>query len=342
MRKPTFIHILLWPLSGPYGFIMWLRNRMFDHGLLKQKAYPVPVIVVGNLSAGGTGKTPQIIYLAEKLKDKYSLAILSRGYKRKSSGFRWVKADDDPLLSGDEPLEIKNHLPDIAIATDGNRRRGLSRMLKELKPSPDLILLDDGFQHRWVKPTFSLVLTRAEKLYTRDSLLPSGRLRESIREIKRAEAVCITGCNQNTKFKEYENEIIESGAKNVYFSEITYQTLALSPESHLLLVTSIAHPGALLKHLQKNFSKVTHLSFHDHHRYTNDDIRKILSTFDCIKSADKSIVTTRKDWVKLKQFTKLEPYQLSCIDINISILLEGEKILIDQIQNYVEQNSRKS
>jgi tetraacyldisaccharide 4'-kinase len=312
---------------------------MFDLGILRQDEFPVPTVVIGNISVGGTGKTPHLIHLAKKLQAHYSIAILSRGYLRKSKGFRYVLEDDNPRLSGDEPLEIKNHLPDVIVATDGNRRRGISRILKEVKPRPELILLDDGFQHRWIKPAFSLVLTRADHLFTEDTILPSGSLRESKKEIRRAHAVCVTGCTPDIDIVRIKQAIQKFAKQKIFFSKIIYR----KPEGHIrqdvLLLSSIAKPESMLKYLQDKYQYVDHLQFPDHHQYTNADIRKILSNFMRL-SNERVIITSGKDWVKLKQFKELENYPIECLDIGISLLEKGEEELINQIQNYVEQYSR--
>ncbi len=335
--KSLVTRIVLLPFAFIYGFVVWIRNRLFNWGILPQKSYDTCVLVVGNLSAGGTGKTPHIIALAEMLKQNYELAILSRGYKRKSKGFRWVELDDHPELSGDEPLEIKLRLQDIPVATCKNRRLGIEQILKELNPKPDIILMDDGFQHRFVKPDYSLILTRNNLLYSEDSLLPVGRLREPARAIKRAHTVCITDRDEAIDPKDIEHlrkRLKLSENQKLISSRITYDSLEsqdLSPESHILLLTSIAFPESLFIRLDKQFQQVTHLKYPDHHSYTQKEIQKIITTFNSIPESSKMIVTTGKDLVKLKHFPKFMNLPHLCAEINIII---NESELKKDIQTY--------
>jgi len=335
--KRSPIWIVLFPFTYLYGLIVWIRNSLFNLGILQQKSYEPCVIVVGNLSTGGTGKTPHIIALAKMLSKDYPLAILSRGYKRKSKGFRWVQENDHPELSGDEPLEIKSRLGNIPVATCRNRRKGIKKILHELNPKPEIILMDDGFQHRYVKPDYSLILTRGESLYSDDVLLPAGRLREPISAIKRAQAVCVTDLidpasleNMRRKLKLSHNQILLSSRIEYNF----LNDLDNNPTLHILLLTSIAHPEPLLSKLKATFNKVSHLKFADHHEYTKKDIQKIITTFNSISDPQKLIITTGKDLVKLNQFDQFKTLPHKCAEIEVVFNQKGDQVIIKNIQLY--------
>lgn len=316
---------------------MWIRNGLFNLGILPQKSYDPCIVVVGNLSAGGTGKTPHIIALAQMLRKEYTLAILSRGYKRKSKGFRWVHQSDHPDLSGDEPLEIKYRLGSIPVASCKNRRQGIETILKELKPKPEIILLDDGFQHRYVKPDYSLILTRKESMYSDDFLLPAGRLREPLSAIKRAQAVCVSNLDRPEDLQSMREKLELSDNQTLLSSRIEYNF----PEghdknsfSHVLLLTSIACPEPLLSKLKTLYSKVSHLRFPDHHRYNTKDIQKIITTFNSISDPQKLIITSGKDLVKLNQFDQFRALPHICAEIEVVFNHQGDQVLLKNIKSY--------
>ncbi len=340
MSLHSVIRYLLLPISWLYGLLVWLRNRCFDLGIFKQLETAVPIVVIGNLSAGGTGKTPHLIHLAKLLQNEYKLAILSRGYGRQGKGFRWVECDDNPSLVGDEPLEIKFSLPDVAVAVDGNRRRGVHRILEELPHVPDLILLDDGFQHRWIRPSFSLIMTRWDAPFTRDQLLPSGRLRESKKEINRAQAICVSQCPDFENTSGLIAEIKKYATQEVYFSHPEYSRV--KQFETVLLVTGIVHTNHLVNHLFSACSDLRHLEYRDHHSYKANDIQKILSTFKSLTGENKVLLTTKKDWVKLRRFTALSEVPLEVIDMQPKFDRAGDQKLIKQIKDHVEQHQRKS
>jgi len=305
---------------------------------------------VGNLSVGGSGKTPHVIYLAKQLKNEYNLAILSRGYRRQTKGFRWVQSDDDPILCGDEPAEIKAHLPDIPLAVDGNRRRGVLEILQNLNPKPDLILMDDGFQHRQIRPSFSILLTRSDQLFTQDRLLPSGRLREHKKEIKRAQAIIVSNSQLNEQGNNKPFEInlpipiyhsfysyssCDPNAFATHFSRQTPSSPYLSPLTSVLLVTSVASPTSLQQYIQEKGCSFTSLRYRDHHHYDMRDIRKILSTFTAINSEKKTIVTTGKDWVKLSRFEAIHQLPVVIVQAEPNFTGQKEVELLKQIKDHV-------
>ena len=189
------LNCYLSPLSFLYGIGVWLRNRLFDRDILHSEQYSIPLICIGNLSVGGTGKTPHTEYIIRLLKDKYRVAVLSRGYKRQTSGFVLAGSECSSSEIGDEPFQMKNKFPDILVAVDANRRRGIRNLLSlPEQEKPEVILLDDAYQHRYVRPSLSIVLTDYHRLFYHDKLMPVGRLREPISNINRADIVVVTKC----------------------------------------------------------------------------------------------------------------------------------------------------
>lgn len=335
--KRTPIWFILLPFTFIYGLVVWIRNGLFNLGILPQKSYEPCIVVVGNLSAGGTGKTPHIIALAQILRKDYTLAILSRGYKRRSKGFRWVLESDNPDLSGDEPLEIKYRLGDIPVATCKSRRQGIETILKELNPKPEIILMDDGFQHRYVNPDYSLILTRKEALYTDDFLLPAGRLREPLSAIKRAQAVCVSNLDNLADLQSIRKKLRLSDNQTLLSSRIEYNFPADHDKnsfSHVLLLTSIACPEPLLSKLKTLYPEVSHLRFSDHHQYNTKDIQKIITTFNSISDPQKLIITSGKDLVKLNQFDQFRALPHICAEIEVVFNHQGDQVLFKNIQSY--------
>ena len=303
---------LLFPISLIYGLIVFLRNRLYDMGIFSSRLFAVKTICVGNLSVGGTGKTPMIELLVRELSENYNVAILSRGYKRKSEGFLLSNEQTTVEELGDEPFQIKTKFPKIAVAVDADRRNGISQLEKLI--GPDIILLDDAFQHRKVKAGFSILLTSYDNLYTKDWYLPTGDLRDSKREAGRADVIVVTKCPANLSPSE-KNKIRESihpkPHQKVLFSYLSYNkelkgdilTLDTLKEKKVTLVTGIANPAPLIKFLNSEGITFEHLKYKDHHFFTDQEI-DILKEKECI-------LTTEKDFVRLE--TKLT--NLSYIEV---------------------------
>lgn len=296
--------LLLYPFSIVYGWIASFRNFLYDHGLKKSYSFDQAVICVGNLSVGGTGKTPMIEYLVKLLGHKYSIAILSRGYGRKTNGFRLASSNDDASTIGDEPFQFFRKFGSyLAVVVCESRVQGIAQLL-ELQPNINLILLDDAFQHRAVRPLFSILLTDFSKPFFNDHVLPQGRLREPRNGSKRADAVMVTKCVAVDK--NFELEIQKSihryaGAKPVFFSGIRYQEpvsmgLRRRIEKNIILVTGIANSAILEEYITLHFNVIHHFCFDDHHDYSIADIENIKRK---INKLDTCILTTEKDMVKL-------------------------------------------
>ena len=297
------LRIILFPLVPIYYFVTWLRNKCYDLGWKSSTSYDIPVICVGNLSVGGTGKSPTIEYLIRLLASNYKVAVLSRGYKRESQGF--VIADEQASVTsiGDEPFQFYRKFKDIVVAVDANRRRGIMKLIKQKQP--DIILLDDAFQHRRVKAGLNILLTTYQNLYTSDIVLPTGNLREPRSGSKRAQIIIITKCPlslTNNEKEQIRNKIAPSEHQTVYFSSIVYSELRSGKESsiklddlkedRITLVTGIANPKPLEDHLTIKGLSFEHLRYKDHHTFSDSEI-------EVLKSKQR-IITTEKDYVRLE------------------------------------------
>lgn len=308
-NRVKFYRKLVFPFVPVYYLATYVRNKLYDIGIKKSKSYDFPVICAGNLSVGGTGKTPMIEYLIYLLKDDYNIATLSRGYKRKSKGFQIGNESASVEILGDEPFQYYTKFNnDIQVAVDSDRVQGI-KSLRELKNIPQIILLDDAFQHRRVKAGFNILLTTYDNLYTDDFLLPSGNLRESHAGAKRADAIVITKCpmalNEIEKGK-IINKINPQKHQAVFFSRINYaetvksmrEEVDLSDINNFTLVTGIANATPLVEYLKSKNLKFEHLNYQDHYRFTSNDIEKL--------SQHKMIITTEKDFMRLQNFNAIQ------------------------------------
>lgn len=314
------LRVLLYPFGIVYDGITAVRNLAFEFGILKQKAFDIPVIAVGNLSVGGTGKTPMIEFLIKQLKQNYNVAVLSRGYGRKSNGFFMVNVTSKVEQVGDEPLQIKQKFKNqIHVAVCESRVTGIQTLIRTIKPT--VILLDDAFQHRYVKASHYILLTSYDKLYIDDYVLPAGNLRESSRGASRANTIVVTKCP--THITKSDREIIKKRlnpnfGQHVLFTTISYDenlynynsTVSLERISikKVTVVTGIAKPEPFVSFL-KHFFEVEHIAFSDHHHFSNEDISLI-----CSKEL---VITTEKDFVRL-QHLQLE--QLFYLPMNIKFI----------------------
>ena len=316
---------LLLPFSVVYKTVTGVRNQLYDQGFFNSLKFDIPVIAVGNLNMGGTGKSPMIEYLIHLLSKDAKLATLSRGYKRESSGFQIVEINDTASKSGDEPLQFKNKFPEITVAVDVNRVEGINRLKKS---GSNLILLDDAFQHRKVKAGLYILLTSYTDLFTEDFVLPAGNLRESRKGASRANIVVVTKCPQNldeTKQAEIRLKIKAYFKGPVFFSSIIYSEMIFAEKERKLLkdieqkdfvlVTGIANPDPMISYLAEMNIELKHFKFSDHHNFSTDEIEN-LDTFE-------SILTTEKDYMRLKS-TKLAR-KLYYLPIQTKIISDAEK-----------------
>ena len=299
------LSIILAPFSWLYGAVTRFRNFLYDIGLKKSYSFDQAVISVGNLSVGGTGKTPMIEYLVRLLSNDYSIAILSRGYGRKTKGFRLAGESDDASTIGDEPLQFHQKFKGkVEIAVCENRVEGINQLMV-LKKSIQVILLDDAFQHRRVKPLYSILLTDFSKPFFKDHILPKGRLRESRKGSSRANVVVVSKCKSLTAEveAEYAKEIQSySGDKSVFFSAIGYNKPVSLQNSQIgkdvVLVTGIANSKPLVEHISEKINLCFHFDFGDHHDYSIKEVEAIQQKASAMNA---SILTTEKDFVKLER-----------------------------------------
>ena len=339
---------LLFPFAVFYGAITGIRNFLFDKGILQSHSFKLPVIAVGNLSVGGTGKSPQIEYLIRLLSLKYKVATLSRGYKRESKGFVLAKANATAGLLGDEPYQFFRRFKNIQVAVDSDRNNGINQLLLQAV-IPEVILLDDAYQHRKVKAGMYILLTAYGDLYATDWMLPSGNLRESRSGADRAAVVVVTKCPHDLSYqeqKEIEKKLKLRDNQYLYFTAISYDDQVYGEASTYLvaeilktekvLIAGIAKPEPFFNHL-KNTNDVC-LSFPDHHNFSEKEIENIKKI-----TQNKIIITTEKDYVRLQGRLAVE--QLFYLPIQTVFLpnstLSGNDF--DQtILNYVGTSTRNS
>ena len=355
-----FIKINKWllPLSWLYGLGVKMRNTLFSIGILKSRTFDVPVISVGNITVGGTGKTPHVEYLVSLLKDSFNVAVLSRGYKRKSKGFILADADSTPTEIGDEPFQIKQKFPKIKVAVDKKRCHGIDELVQNDKHL-DIVLLDDAFQHRYVKPGINILLVDYHRLIVYDRLLPAGRLREPLDGKDRADIVIVTKCPKDLKPMEYRVitkqmnlfpyqklffTTIEYGELEPIFLQIPNKDVETLKDHNVLLLTGIASPKQMTHDLSPHCAHIEPLTFSDHHQFSKKDITLINETFAAM-AAPKCIVTTEKDATRLKGAEGLSDEvkaNIYTLPIKIQFMLEQDELFNKHIIDYVRKNSRNS
>ena len=356
------IHKWLYPLAWLYEIGVNLRNKFFDWGWLPSKSYDIPIICIGNLAVGGTGKTPHTEYLIKLLQnEKLHVATLSRGYKRKSKGYLLAGKDDKALRIGDEPYQIKSKFPQAQVAVDEDRCHGIEQLLQLNQPVIDVVLLDDAFQHRYVKAGLNILLTDYNRLLCDDALLPAGRLREPISSKNRAQIVIVTKCPDDIKpidFNIISKRLNLYAYQQLYFSKFRYGKLTplfvdckrnsqpftdTNATHEILLITGIASPTPLVNELKRHTEHVHLMSFGDHHLFTAKDLHEIEEQFDKLTSPQRFIVTTEKDATRLKHHPALTDKLKSVIyvlPIEIEILQNQQDIFNQNIIGYVKTNSR--
>jgi len=359
-KKQTLTRLFLLPFTLIYGFITGVRNLLFDLKILKEKEFSLPIISVGNITVGGTGKTPHIEYLIRILKDKFNVAVLSRGYKRNTKKFLLVSNRSTYNEVGDEPMQIQKKYPGIKVAVDRKRVNGVKNLINSFK-NLDVILLDDAFQHRYVKPGLSILLVDYSHPLKNDFILPAGRLRERSVERKRAHIIIVTKCPSDITPVEKERlkkELILFPSQHVFFTTINYEDLSpvfnkneqiiscdhcKNEKYNLLLVTGIANPQPLKNHLQSYFDIISEIHFPDHHAFNEKDIIKIKDDFEKLPGKNKIILTTEKDAIRLQNFSNIAG-SLAKVIYFIPIRVEfpgNQKIEFNRlIQYYVRENKR--
>ncbi len=357
--KKSKFRWLLFPFALLYGLVVSIRNRLFDYDILEAREFDIPVISVGNITVGGTGKTPHVEYLVALLKDHFNVVTLSRGYKRKTKGFLIADKDSTVQEIGDEPKQIKMKFPDVNVTVDKKRVNGIEHIISDSFPEKaDVVVLDDAYQHRWVKPGINILLIDYNRPLSEDFLLPVGTLRE--RPFRKNRANIIIMAKSPEKIKPIEQRIILKRLKlfpyqSLYFSTFNYlepkpifensvnNQRKITKKTSVLLITGIAYPKPLKEYIQTMCSRIEHIAFSDHHEYKQTDIESIKEALADINGNDKLILTTEKDAVRLVENQYLSDelkLNLFYIPIAIQFLKEEDKVFNKQIIDYVRKNKR--
>lgn len=354
--------VLLIPFSWLYGLVIWIKNFLYDNGFLYAADVNIPTISVGNITVGGTGKTPHVEYLLDLLKDHYQVATLSRGYKRKTRDFRIASHDSGVREIGDEPKQIKRKFPEIIVAVDRKRVHGIERLL-EYDPPVEVILLDDAFQHRSLRPGFSILLIDYARPLDRDRLLPAGRLREPAVNRSRADIILVTRSPESLKpieMRNYVNELGLSIGQHLYFTSIRYGELipvfSGVPQrsadwfkervGSVLIVAGIANPRPIREFALNISTRVTELTYRDHHYYSSRDLDRISRKYHELTSGGTEvlILTTEKDAARLIEHHPDQAVRdaFYAVGIHIHFLHEDKEEFDQHIRNYVNSNKRDS
>ena len=354
----------LLPLSWLYGLGVRLRNYLFEIGILKSRSFKIPVISVGNITVGGSGKTPHVEYLIRLLSSQVKTAVLSRGYKRKSKGYVLANAHSTMRELGDEPFQMKQKFDNIYVAVDKDRCHGIEQLTTNAETKDvDVIVLDDAFQHRYVKPGINILLVDYHRLIIYDKLLPAGNLREPLNGKDRADIVIVTKCPKNLKPMEYRVLIKALNLfpyQDLFFTTLKYDDLKpvfqesdgnyalslkhLPKKAEILLLTGIASPKQMLQDIKPYCKKITPLSFADHHFYSKKDTEHINNTFAAMHEP-KLIITTEKDAARLQLAEGLSPEvrnRLYVLPIQVTFMLDQADLFNTKILSYVQKNSRNS
>ena len=352
---------ILFPISLIYGLVVYFRNRLYDYSVYKSTSFKIPIISVGNITVGGTGKTPHIEYLVEILQKDFKVATLSRGYKRTSKGFILATTQSSSSEIGDEPRQIKQKFPEVFVAVDSDRVNGINKLL-ELCPDIDVVLLDDAYQHRKVKVNQSILLIDYSRPISKDHILPFGNLREQSSEMSRANTIIITKTPSGLKPIDRRillNEIKSYPYQDVYFTSFHYgdlmpvfniekKTISIHDIKNysILLVTGIANPKPLLDYLSENVSKnIETIQFSDHYQFTDSDIEFIEKKFHELKSINKVIITTEKDAMRLQIFSNIaNNLKENWFYLPIKVIFQNDQAeyFNQQINEYVRKNKTHS
>ena len=350
---PT-MRILLLPISLLYHIVLNIRHKLYDWHILRSQRFEYPIICVGNLNLGGTGKTPHTEYLIKLLKDNYKVATLSRGYGRRSKGFVMADASNTYEDLGDEPLQYFKKYPDIQVAVDEDRVEGVAHLLWEQGvDKPEVILLDDAFQHRRIKAGLNILLTEYNRLYCDDYLVPKGTLRDVRSAAKRADIIVVSKSPKEMEDAEKQHiidKLTPLENQKVFSSYLEYlplqplnetaKTFTPTNADSVLAFCGIAHPNPFIEELKARYKTVDFLSFGDHHAYTENDIKAILTRFDSLGGEKKNIVTTEKDAARLTNSPYLCQFErVPLYDLPVTVRFHEEVKFNEEILTYVRQNS---
>jgi tetraacyldisaccharide 4'-kinase len=341
--------LLLFPFSVVYAAIVIIRNRMYDWGWLKSARFNLPLICVGNISVGGTGKSPMTEYLVRLLMPNYNVATLSRGYKRKTKGYVLARSSSTALEIGDEPMQFHMKFPGLAVAVGEERLVAIPQLLHD-RPDTHVIVLDDAFQHRQVNAGLNILLTDYNQPYWHDWYLPTGDLRDEKRSAQRADIIVVTKCPPQIS-EEDKHEIARHikplPHQHIYFAAIQYgapyrmftgETTSLTPDTEVLLVCGIANPEPLKQYIEANTAAYYQLSYPDHHIFSIDDWKEIIDRFQQITVPRKLILTTEKDAVRLMKFTEeLKTQPVYVLPIHHALLFNESSLFADRVLTYIKK-----
>jgi tetraacyldisaccharide 4'-kinase len=339
--------ILLLPFALLYGVIVVVRNWLYDRNILRSASFGLPLICVGNLSVGGTGKSPMVELLVRSLHQQFRVATLSRGYKRKTRGYALANANTTAIDIGDEPMQFHRKFPDVPVAVGEERIVAIPQLLHD-RPDTEVVILDDAYQHRAIKAGLNILLTDCGNLYSRDFYLPAGDLRDSRRAARRAEIIVVTKCPQ--QFTEAEANAIRlelDPLKNqqVFFAHIAYGSpyhiTSLAPthfglDTEVLLVTGIANPKPLKTYLEEKVHTYHLMQYGDHHIFTIDDFKEIKKRFDSLPGTNKIILTTEKDAMRLEKFaSEINGMPFSVLPIEHRFLFGGAEQFLQTVVTFI-------
>ena len=345
------MRILLWPISFVYSIVLTIRHKLYDWCVLKSLRFEYPMIGVGNLNLGGTGKTPTVEYLIRLLRENYHVATLSRGYGRKTNGFQRADNHSTYETVGDEPLQYFHKFPDIQVAVDEDRIEGVEKLIR-VKDTPDVILLDDAYQHRRIKAGLNILLTEYHRLYCDDFLFPAGSLRDVKSAARRADIIVVSKSPktlEDTKKQLIIKKLKPKKHQKVFFSTLEYAPLQPLNETarqtsfenadSVLAFCGIASPNPFVEELKKHYKTVDFLQFADHHAYTENDVKSILKRFENLCGGKKIIVTTEKDAARLTNSPYLCQFEnVPLYDLPVSVRFHEEEKFNEEIMNYVREN----
>jgi len=363
MDKNFKIYKWLYPLAWIYGLGVTFRNKLFDWGAFSSETFPVPIISIGNITVGGTGKTPHTEYLISLLSKQYRVAVLSRGYKRKTRGFVLADENSNSHNIGDEPLQMHRKFPTVLVAVDANRRRGIRKLLHlPYNRKPDVILLDDAFQHRYVKPSLSILLTDINRPFYDDYLLPAGRLREPSENYKRADFIICTKCPETFMPLDYQTQTEKINLlphQQLFFSSYQYKNLLpvfqetnlpkeevfdrlKSDNYSVLLVIGLANPSELIEYVKKHTLDLQIIVYSDHHEFTRKDIEAMANFIKTTGNKNKLIITSEKDAVRFVNNPFVSEEMKSFIYyLPIEVVIRfDENLFTQKIENHVAKFKR--
>jgi tetraacyldisaccharide 4'-kinase len=340
--------ILLLPFALVYWLIIWVRNKLYDKNIFKSSGFGLPLISVGNLSVGGTGKSPMVEYIVALLNDKYKIATLSRGYKRKTKGYALANHNTTALEIGDEPMQFHVKFPELTVAVGEQRVEAIPQLLHD-RPETECIILDDAFQHRAIKAGLDILLTEHDNLFVYDFYLPTGDLRDLKSSYKRAEIIVVTKCKPDLSV-DAKNKITELvkplPQQKIFFTAIEYGScyhlvnknlFELNNKTEVLLLTGIANPKPLKKLVEEYSKTYTLVQYADHHIFSIDDLKDIRDRFEAIESKEKIILTTEKDAVRLIKFgNELEGLPVYVIPVRHHFLFDEGKLFNETVETFIK------